>query len=333
MNVRDRAIEKGWLRGGERLLLERLAYPLRKDLDDVVHAANRGVRDRVVAEMLEGVATPVSVASCLGEDAEIVVAEVDRYGIPLRTVLSRQSGLMRSDPYYDPAYVAKFYREHYRELYRPKRFSLSWFIAEQIRHGQRILERLPRKLGRGARVLDVGCGMGGMLVAFAFEGCEVVGFDYGADYVARGRRLGLDVREGGFETVTNERPFDLIMMSHVLEHAADPVAFAHHAAKLLGDDGLCYVEVPGIFNIRKGYDGDVLTYFQNAHQWHFTAGTLAAVLARGGLHVESTDESVCCFARRGAVDPHATARDGEGVAAELMDLERLYAGRAGLAAA
>lgn len=330
MDLRNRAIERGWVRGGEGLLLERLAYPLARDLDDCVHASNRVVRDRVLEEMLGGLATPVSVPCCLGNEEEIVVAEVERYGLPLRTVLSCESGLMRSDPYYDPGYLARFYREHYRALYRPRRFSLSWFIAEQIRHGQRILERLPRPLRRGARVLDVGCGMGGMLVAFAFEGCEVVGFDYGADYVARGRRLGLELRVGGFETVAGERPFDLIMMSHVLEHAANPIAFARGAAELLSDDGLCHIEVPGIFNIRKGYDGDTLTYLQNAHQWHFTAGTLTAVLARAGLQVESTDESICCFARRGPVDHHRTARDGQGVVAELTALERSLADRAEL---
>jgi len=331
-DVRQRAIDRGWIRRGESVLSERLAYPSRIETADL-HDANRATRDRVVADMLSGRATLVAVESCLGVDEELLVAEVDRYGIPLRTVLSRRSGLMRSDPYYDPAYVAEFYRDHYRSLYRPKRFSLSWFVAEQIRHGQRILEKLPTPLRPGARVLDVGCGMGGMLAAFAFKGCEVVGFDYGADYVAKGRRLGLDVRVGGFETVADERPFDLIMMSHVLEHAANPIEFARSAASLLADDGLCYVEVPGILNIRNGYDGDVLTYLQNAHQWHFTAGTLLAVLARAGLHVERGDESIWSFSRRGAEDTNARAADGARVYNELMDLERALAQRRSTAAA
>ena len=330
-DLRDSAIARGWIRGGEPILLDRLAFPLTEDLPDVVHALNRAVRDRVREDMVHGPATPAAVASCFGAEEEQVVAEVDRYGLPLRTVLSRDSGLMRSDPYYAPDYLSVFYRDHYRSLYRPKRFSLSWFLAEQIRHGQRILERLPTPLRPGARVLDVGCGMGGMLVAFALEGCEIVGFDYGAEYVAKGRRLGLDLRAGGFETVAGERPFDLVMMSHVLEHAADPIAFARQAAGVLATDGLCYLEVPGIFNIRAGYDGDVLTYLQNAHQWHFTAATLRATLARAGLHVEQGDESIWCIARHGKVEPSARAHDGERVAAELLDLERTFAGRAPIA--
>ena len=324
-DLNHQAIRRGWLRAGEDVLLERLSYPLGRDLPEVVHDANRAVRDRVVADMLTGAARPLAMPSCFGPEEEIVVAHADRYGIPLRTVLSRQSGLMRSDPYYHSDYLAIFYRDYYRSLYRPKRFSLSWFLAEQIRHGQRVLEKLPARLRPSARVLDVGCGMGGALVAFAFEGCEVIGFDYGADYVANGRRLGLDIRTGGFETIAGEEPFDLIMMSHVLEHVADPIGFARSAASALADKGQCYIEVPGIFNIRNGYAGDILTYLQNAHQWHFAAGTLRAVLARAGLHVEQGDESIWCVCRPGKCEQAAQAAEGEKVIAELIELERKHA--------
>lgn len=317
---KHQAIRRGWLLEEDELTFDRLAFPLDHDLPDVVHDANRAIRDRVVTDMLDGVARPVRVGSCLGEEPEIVIAHADRYGIPLRTVLCRQSGLMRSDPYYDSGYVGTFYREYYRGLYRPRRFSLSWFLAEQIRHGQRIMEKLPQKPRPGARVLDVGCGMGGVLVSFAFEGCEVVGFDYGADYIEKGRRLGLDLRTGGFETIADEAPFDLIMMSHVLEHVSDPIGFARSAAQALADDGACYIEVPGILNIRNAYDGDLLTYLQNAHQWHFTAATLQAVLGRAGLHVEQGDETIACFCRRGSI-LEIPARDGARVVAEFEQLE------------
>ena len=110
------------------------------------------------------------------------------------------------------------------------------------------------------------------------------------------------------------------------QHVADPISFLQNAAKLLAPDGFCYLEVPGIFNIRAGYDGDILTYLQNAHQWHFTAATLRAVLARAGLHVEHGDESIWCLARRGGVDSSASVCDGERVEAEIVELERKFTG-------
>jgi len=152
-SLKTTAIDRGWLKADEQLLVPRLAYPLNFDLPDVIHENNRSARDIVVREALEGIAQPRGNPSLFGDEPEVVVAETDRYGIPLRTVLGTRSGLMRSDPYYGEDYLARFYREHYRKLYRPRRFSLAWFFAEQIRSGQRIMERVEQRLPpEGTRV-------------------------------------------------------------------------------------------------------------------------------------------------------------------------------------
>ena len=320
-DLRRRAVDAGWLTAGERPLLPRLAFPPGATVDGCVHDANRAVRDQVMEDLLGGAARATANPSCLGPEPEVVVAEADRYGFPLRTVLGATTGLMRSDPYYDPGYLTTFYRDRYRDLYRPRRFSHSWFFAEQVRHGQRILDAHAPRLPRGGRVLDVGCGMGGMLVPFQFEGWTAVGCDYGDAYAARGRSLGLDVRTGGFETVAGEDKFDLVILSHVLEHCPDPISFARSAADLLADDGTCYVEVPGLLNLSTHYRGDVLDYLQNAHLWHFTRSTLAAVLGRAGLAVERADEAVQCVARRAERVPDLVPTDGPHVLAELQRLE------------
>jgi SAM-dependent methyltransferase len=325
-HLRQQAIAAGWLNAGDRPLFPRLAFPLACTSDSCVHEFNRATRDQVLAELLGGTARPAANPSFLGKEQEVVIAETDRYGLPLRTVLGASTGLMRSDPYYDQAYLARFYSQHYRNLYRPGRFSHSWFFAEQVRHGQRVLDanwhRLPTG---GGRVLDIGCGMGGTLLPFAFAGWTAIGCDYGDAYAARGRSLNLDVRTGGVETVSAEKPFDLIILSHVLEHCPDPVAVAQSAAALLADTGVCYIEVPGLLNLETHYEGDVLNYLQNAHLWHFTGATLAATLARGGLAVESCTQAVQCIARRGPTVPHASAADGPQVMEQLQRLERAAA--------
>ena len=319
--LRANAIAAGWINETERPLLARLSFPPASLPEGCVHDFNRAARARVLADLLDGTARPRPNPSCLGQESDLLIAETDRYGLPLRTVLGASTGLMRSDPYYDDAYLAHFYAEHYRDLYRPPRFSHSWFFAEQVRHGQRVLDQHASRLPRRGRVLDVGCGMGGALVAFGFEGWSCVGCDYGDAYAARGRSLGLDVRTGGLETVATEQPFDLILLSHVLEHCPDPIVFIRSVAGLLSENGICYIEVPGLLNLETHYNGDVLTYLQNAHLWHFTAATLTAVLARGGLAVEHATQAVQCIARRGPVIPNATAADGPAVLAQFHRLE------------
>jgi SAM-dependent methyltransferase len=228
---------------------------------------------------------------------------------------------MRSDPYYGEDYLARFYTHHYRNLYRPVRFSLSWFFSEQIRTGQRIFERYQHKLPKNARILDVGCGMGGMLIPFRFAGHEVAGCDYGSEYATHGQKLGLDIREGGPEVFEDVKPFDLIILSHVLEHVTNPVSFLTQIASLLKPNALCHIEVPGLLNLDQWYKGDILIFLQNAHRWHFTAATLDAVVRRAGLSVLQTDQTIVCVATTADKEPNAAPNDGQTVLEEINRLE------------
>jgi SAM-dependent methyltransferase len=168
--------------------------------------------------------------------------------------------------------------------------------------------------------------MGGALVAFKFDGCTTIGCDWGEQYTARARSLGLDVRTGGLETLADEEPFDLIILSHVLEHVSDPITFASQIGSLLAEDGLLHIELPGILNIAVGYDGNLLDYLQSAHLWHFTQSTLTATLARAGLAVAQCDETITCVAQRSATSL-GDAVDRTHGAAVLAELDRLEQNR------
>jgi SAM-dependent methyltransferase len=320
------AIEAGWLHEGESLLVPRLGYPLAADQPEIVHDLNRAARDSVVAAMLDGSTRPVPSPSYFGPEPEVTIGEVDRYGIPFRSVLGKTTGLLRADPYYSDDFLLRLWTHHYRELYGGRRLSHATFLADQIRRGQPILERIAGRLGPGSRVLDLGCGMGGMLVPFKFHGCAVVGCDYGEEYADRGRSLGLDIRQGGPETVASEDPFDFILLSHVVQHVTDPVAFLTQAAALLRPNGMCYIELPGLLNLKQWYSGDLLQYLQNANRWHFTAGTLQATLRRAGLQSVECDERITCLAVPAPTDSCAMPADGPMV---LSVIEQLEQGRSG----
>jgi 2-polyprenyl-3-methyl-5-hydroxy-6-metoxy-1,4-benzoquinol methylase len=325
--IRDRLESLGWLNRGERPAIDRLAFPPRESArlaqfglawdDRAAHT-----RDAILSEILDGLARPTAVPRWIGETSDdLLVAEVDRYGLPLRTVLDRRTGLMRSDPYYDPSYLVRFYRDHYRELYRRATHDIGDFIAHQIQLGELIWRASREHLPEGAKVLDVGCGMGGVVAAFQLHGYRAMGCDFGPEYLEAGRKLGLNLIEGDADAAADDAPFDMIVLSQVLEHQVDPVAFLRSLRPLLTPNGLIFVMVPGIHVIRPRYRDDIAVYLQNAHVWHFTAATMTALLSLCGFTVLACDEIIECLARR-TDEPPAIRIEEEAARAVESEIRR-----------
>jgi SAM-dependent methyltransferase len=321
-SLRSKAVGAGWLREGERLLAPRLACPpALADAPGIVHEHNRAARDAIVAAMLDGSARPEPSRSYLGVEPDVTLGEVDRYGIPFRTVLGSNTGLLRADPYYSERFLIDLWTNHLRSLYRVPGLTHGGFLADQIRRAEPVLRRVAARLPPGSAVADVGCGMGGMLVPFKFHGCRTIGCDYGVEYADLGRSLGLDIRHGGPDALAADGPYDLVLLAHVVQHVTDPVAFLTSVAAMLKPGGLCYVELPGLLNLGQWYGGDLLRYLQNANRWHFTAGTLGATLRRAGLRAVECDERITCLASPAPADAAALPSDGPAVVAEIERLE------------
>jgi SAM-dependent methyltransferase len=106
----------------------------------------------------------------------------------------------------------------------------------------------------GTRVLDVGCGYGGFLVAAARAGAkEVVGIDTNprvlelaplllADYQVSARLEHLDLAEA--EVAQRLGKFDLIICNDVLEHVPDVDRAVRNLTSMLVERGRLFLEIP-----------------------------------------------------------------------------------------
>jgi 2-polyprenyl-3-methyl-5-hydroxy-6-metoxy-1,4-benzoquinol methylase len=95
------------------------------------------------------------------------------------------------------------------------------------------------------RLLDVGCGSGVLLESMRALGWEVQGIDVDASAVENARRKGLDVYLGGLEECQfPDGSFDVVTMSHVIEHVDDPRRLIRECHRILKQSGRLIVLTP-----------------------------------------------------------------------------------------
>ncbi len=107
------------------------------------------------------------------------------------------------------------------------------------------------RLEAGIRVADVGCGSGtaAILMAEAYPGSQVTGFDVSPDAlsVARSRGEGIDnveFEEYSADAIPLEPPFDLITTFDVIHDLVDPLAGLTRIREALGPNGLYLMMEP-----------------------------------------------------------------------------------------
>jgi len=99
-----------------------------------------------------------------------------------------------------------------------------------------------------AAILDIGSGRGGLPSAFVGHGYDrVVGIDPSSGCVASMRAIGLAAEVGELEQAewpTDPGRFDLVVLSHVLEHVFDVAGGFARVAQRVAPHGAIYIEVP-----------------------------------------------------------------------------------------
>jgi SAM-dependent methyltransferase len=147
------------------------------------------------------------------------------------------------------------------------------------------------------RVLDVGCGKGSFLRAFArlHPDWQCVGIEPSRAEADLARRAGgTEVIEGMFGSVPLETgSFDLIAIMHVLEHVSRPIETLRELHRLLRPGGRAFIEVPNPCDLNMFYD---LLLFEHLH--HFTPETLAWLAVREGFEVMAHERSTSYGAQR-----------------------------------
>jgi SAM-dependent methyltransferase len=111
------------------------------------------------------------------------------------------------------------------------------------------LERLERLLGAKGTLLDIGAGTGDFLAIAVRRGWEAVGIEkgqYACDYARENHGVEVLCRDL-YEFESAER-FDVVHLSHVLEHVVAPHEFLERVMPMIKDGGILAIEVPNQFD-------------------------------------------------------------------------------------
>ena len=250
-------------------------------------------KDSIEGKLLSGIYALEDVACFCGSNSDVLLAERDRYGLRVSTVICTQCGLIRANPRMTQRAYKSFYDCEYRSLYTGIPKPSESFFREQYIRGARIYSLVKHYID-GGTVFDIGCGAGGVLSAFQQANWQVAGVDFGEEYLEYGLRQGV---ENLFKGTSEElfrfgKKANLIILSHVFEHFLDIRSEIGTINQLIDPEGLIYIEIPGIKSLYRTYEGDFLRLLQNAHTYYFNLSTLEYVLNSCGYELIQGNEVI-----------------------------------------
>jgi SAM-dependent methyltransferase len=263
-------------------------------------------------------------------------------------VMQCDCGLRRLDPRPTAATVSRYYAEAsgYHAYIGRYRSPLKQALWDALRDSeaapaiQPLWVRLARPLlrplarwqfdvnvrldGRRLRVLDVGSGFGDVLIYLQSRGCRTLGIDLSPDAAERARQYGVDVRTGTMQSLQlTPGDFDVVIMSHSLEHVPNPAEEIAEAWRLLAPGGKLLLAVPNGDAVRLRVDGAHWSCLMAPfHFWFFDAASLRSMIERQGFHVDSVRTTTRHYA---LVEWILGCRRGYGVAATRSFLRYLSA--------
>ncbi|WP_440932451.1 class I SAM-dependent methyltransferase [Candidatus Pelagibacter sp.] len=229
--------------------------------------------------------------SCLicNQDNFEIISNTDRYGFYYPTGICKNCGNIQQAEYFNDELLKIFYSKYYNKIYFnfdniEERFKSQYKLAinkyEFLYNHIRDLKKHKDDL----KILEIGCGPGGILYFFKKMGFDVTGIDYDQDHLDFGKSKNLKL----INKIDNDldKKFDLVIISHVLEHIKNPInEIKKIKEKFVKQGTLLYVEVPSIHSIVSMYDSDILKYLHIAHCYHFSLNSFNNFCNLNGLKI------------------------------------------------
>lgn len=153
---------------------------------------------------------------------------------------------------------------------------------------------LIRQFVTSGKVLDVGCATGYFLEIARTNGFEPYGVEF-SEYsaaIAKKKFGEKNVFLGTLEQYDFEnKSFDVIVMSDLIEHVRIPAQTLSKAAALLKDDGVIMIMTPDTKTLSNNVMGKRWTHYKLEHFFYFSHSSISYVAEQCGLNVVHYERS------------------------------------------
>lgn len=239
---------------------------------------------------------PVQCCVCEADDAEpLAVGEDFEYHTSTDTFLAmrcRSCGLVYLNPRPSVDDLDRIYPENYHAFqFSEEHYGLVYKVRRRL-EARRALSWC-RRLGDGARIIDVGCGDGfhlSLLREFGKPGWKLEGVDNSQRAVEVAARAGLQVHYGSVEQLDlPEGAYDMALLIQTIEHVGDPPAILSAVSRLLKPGGTVVVVTDNTDSLDfKLFKGRHWGGYHFPRHWNlFNPHNLATLARKAGLEVDS----------------------------------------------
>ena len=213
----------------------------------------------------------------------------DRNGLTLEYVVCKNCGLIQTLNKYKIDNYKTFYNNFYTPIYKNyEKMDSDENFFKFKQKGKEIYDLVSKykQLNSKSKIIEIGCGIGGIISYFHDKGLSTKGIDINLNDINFGKNKGLNLHHQMVEDLPDNEKYDLVILMRSLEHIHNPRFFLNQIIKKLNKNGLLFVSVPSLDSLLHSSGPKKVNIFKQlhfAHVYFFSKQSLSNLMASVGF--------------------------------------------------